>query len=720
MKFVGIILLLLSCTFFSCDSGLPDQDSPVRKVTDLMRTAERNLAVYANKSLLLSGYIDVTSHPYNADPTGMKDATAAIQQALKDARDARMVCYLPPGRYLVSKTISGIQGTVEWDSWPYEGYSDPWVAFASFGYPNVLTGSPGKDRSVIVLADHAPGFDDPEQPKPVLHFWSRMEWGENIDRTLPQPSINFNQKITDIDIDLGKGNPGAVGINHQGAEGSVVENVNILAEGAFAGIQTAPGSGGGIYSVSVRGGRYGLYIRNKNTYRASQPSPLVAAVELTGQTEKSILYDGRGPLTLVGAVIEGAGILSDCPRSVNWNGAMNIVDAVIRMDDDGPAVRSNHSVVLENVYVENAATIVQIKKGWELPGRKDGWLHVRRCAVASGSRSGKWAGDSLRRDDLWIDARKVSDPYVETDTTRPLSLREFILKHSWPKPFPSGLVKGAVNVKDPPYLASGDGITDDLQAIQKAIDENEMVFIPGGTFAISGPLRLKSGTKIAGLGNVQTVITPTKEPGSFSDPDHPLALIETTDDADASTVLASMKLLVPVRNPCVYAICWRAGRRSVVRNVYPVRETSHPHATAMGIPMVRIEKSGGGKWFTNVLLHWWDQGPSYRHLRIDNTSEPLTFYMLEPQHGRGEYMVEIINSSNIDVFSVKSEGDYGVFSLSGCSNVRVFGYAGNGMPSPGYALFTVRDCNNFLLANINPQHKAYGHYGALGTYNDPS
>jgi hypothetical protein len=43
---------------------------------------------------------------------------AALQQALQDARDARLICHLPAGRYLVSDTLSGIQGVVEWAASP--------------------------------------------------------------------------------------------------------------------------------------------------------------------------------------------------------------------------------------------------------------------------------------------------------------------------------------------------------------------------------------------------------------------------------------------------------------------------------------------------------------------------------------------------------------------------------------------------------------------------
>jgi hypothetical protein len=271
-----------------------------------------------------------------------------------------------------------------------------------------------------------------------------------------------------------------------------------------------------------------------------------------------------------------------------------------------------------------------------------------------------------------------------------------------------------------PYFAKGNGTDDDAAAIQRAIDENEVVFLPKGRFAVSKTLVLRSATRLIGLGNIQTVLTPLEGGAGFTDPDHPQPLIETVDDPEAETILGFLKLEVPATNPCVYALQWRAGRNSVVRNVYAVRGPMHPHGTAMNYPNIRIEGSGGGKWFTNVLLHWWDQGPDYRHLSIQGTLEPLSFYMLEPQHGRGTSMVEITDARNIDIFSIKSEGDFAVMDIRNSQNIRIFGYAGNGSPSKGYSLFNLADCRDLLLANINPQHKGAGAYGALGISHDPT
>ena len=61
---------------------------------------------YQDKRLTNYGVLDVTKAPYSADSSGINDSTKAIQEAVIDARDARMIVYFPPGEYRVSDTFS--------------------------------------------------------------------------------------------------------------------------------------------------------------------------------------------------------------------------------------------------------------------------------------------------------------------------------------------------------------------------------------------------------------------------------------------------------------------------------------------------------------------------------------------------------------------------------------------------------------------------------------
>ena len=67
-----------------------------------------------------------------------------------------------------------------------------------------------------------------------------------------------------------------------------------------------------------------------------------------------------------------------------------------------------------------------------------------------------------------------------------------------------------INVKDAPYSAVGDGVTDDKAAIQAAIDAGNTggipVFLPKGNFLVSGALTYYSSSHIFGAGQAVSTI----------------------------------------------------------------------------------------------------------------------------------------------------------------------------------------------------------------------
>ena len=703
---LAVLLPAFDC--FALDTYTPS----IRRVSQVQAHARQVIQQYSNHKLASYGVLDVTIPPYSADNTGQTDVTQILQRAIIDSRDAQLLCYLPAGKYLVSDTLEGIIGVIEWDDWPYYGHADPWVAEASFYYPCVLMGSRGTDRAVIVLADNAHGFGNPANPKPVIHFWARsMQSFGPRDPNVPQPNINFNQKIMSLDVNLGRQNPGAIAIDHRGAEGATVEDVRIYATGAFAGIRNAPGSGGAMHHIEVHSGRHGLYLSG------SQPSPLVSDVKLFGQTESSIFCQTRGPLTIVGAEIDGAGIRGVLANAA-WSGAISIIDSVIRLRTQGPAIETVRSLVMDNVWVCGCKHIATIHENPPLDGNLKGWTRVRQYIAPGIQNYPEHLEEYAGTDSVWVDRKLRIQPITFIEQSAQPPAKETLSRHILNN-LPDWKGSRVVNVKEPPFSAKGNDKDDDYGAIQSAIYNHEWVFLPKGLYRISKPLRLKANTKLFGLTNLLTGITCMDGAAAFSDVDNPMSLIETADSADTTTSLQSMTLQVPVRNPCVYALHWRAGGESLVRNIYPIRDVWHPHAIAMSHPLVAISGSAGGRWYTQTLLGWWSQGPGYRHLLIDRTHQSLRFYHLQPQHARSDAMIEIRKAQNVDIYSMKAEGDVTVLWLNKCKNVRLFGYGGNSSPSPGRAIIRLDDCKDIILAHINPQLWGIGNWGALGIHYKP-
>lgn len=671
---------------------------PVRCRSAVEARGREVVRVHGDSPTAKLGLLDVTRAPYGADPSGQRDSTAAIQQAIEDARDARLVTYLPAGRYLVSDTIEGVQGTVRRDEWMF-GAADPWVEHESVYFPCTLMGPRASDRAVIILVAGAPGFGDPGRPKAVVHFWARRETriAGHADPLLPQPSISFNQQIVGVDFELGE-NAGAIAIDHQAAQGSVIEDVHIDARAAFAGTRSLPASGGGVHGLSVLGGLYGMYITGSDALRGSQPVPVASDVEFLDQTVAAVLFDGRGPLTIVGSRIRGAGIVVTAPRETPWNGPLNLIDSILMIGNGSPAIRTAHAVVLDEVCVHGTAVVAEIDGECALEVVGDDWTLIERWAGGPGVkvRSGR--------------SRAVPKPPRRVASADP----NLLARHKWAKPLPTW--GAAANVKNEPYGAAGDGAADDTAALQRAIDENACVFLPPGIYTISRPLELRAHTSLVGASTALVSIQPREDASAFRDPLHPAPAIETVDDPSATTTLAFLEIRVPVRLAGAYALRWRAGRHSVVRNVNFERTFWDPDSPGLFHPFLRIEGGGGGRWFNLQQTHWWSQSPLYRHVLIEGTREPLTIYGLCAEHARSEAQVEIRAAENVEIFAVKGEGNYPVVWMRDCRAVRVFGYGGNASPWPGWSLFRLERCRDLTLANLHPQPVPPGRWTALGVF----
>ncbi|MBE0537472.1 MAG: hypothetical protein IH624_17550, partial [Phycisphaerae bacterium] len=251
---VFLVLWAMAAACGQVDEGAYVHDTVREPVADLIRLDVPG--ELGNRALAELGFVDVTAAPFGADPRGGTDSTVAIQAAVDFARDHQMVCFFPPGTYKVSDTIRCVQGFYRRQHGRLSGAGN---------FPCVLVGSRKEaQRPRIVLADNAAGFGDPDKPKYVVHFWARS-LEEGADK--PQPNISFNQMFVGIDVAVGKGNAGAVGIRHRAAQGSGVQDCTIDATGGLTGLEGGAGSGGSHAGVTVIGGRIGMDLRQ------TQPVP---------------------------------------------------------------------------------------------------------------------------------------------------------------------------------------------------------------------------------------------------------------------------------------------------------------------------------------------------------------------------------------------------------------------------------------------------------------
>ena len=655
-----------------------------------------------NAKLADMGILDVTAAPFRADPSGKVDSTKALQAAIDYARDHCMVTFFPPGDYLVSDRLLCQQGLLGRRA----RVKDPKLLAMRFGIgpralPNVLVGSRrGERRPRIVLAPNSPGFGetDYKKRKYVVRF---LRWNHvNLKRI--SPNASFNQMFVGIDIVIGPGNPGAVGIRHRAAQGSSVQDCTIDATHGRTGIEGAAGSGGSHINITVIGGRVGA-----DFFVGAQPAPTITGFTLIGQTERALLYKGYETLTAVGLriVTDTAGpvIVTDPNRlAKDLFGQLSLIDSRIefRKPGDNVAIDARTSLYMNNVYVKGAATVVKHVVEPNLPGAADGWLHIKEYARGVDPPNKRLVYEY--KCPAYVDGRKLDAltlPAV-TDVAEPPE--DLLSRHVWDDSFPHWELPGAVNVKQPPYSAKGDSQTDDYAAIQAAIDEHEIVFLPRGKYRVSKTLKLRPNTKLIGVHRIFTsIVGLAVEGGDFADPKTPKPVVQTADDADARTVVANLGISSGVAG--AYCLSWRAGRHSIYRAVESWVSRPRKVTDDMALldhPQTVVSGNGGGRWYNFHADHRGTPRPNYRHLLIQGTAEPLAFYQNNPEHSGGKINMEICGAKNVSIYGLKGESPTPILLVRDSDHIHLFGYGGNAIPPKGESLVVVERTPNFLIANL--------------------
>ena len=146
-----------------------------------------------------------------------------------------------------------------------------------------------------------------------------------------------------------------------------------------------------------------------------------------------------------------------------------------------------------------------------------------------------------------------------------------------------------------------------------------------------------------------------------------------------------------------YPLNWRAVRNSILRSA--MLKMPNPENPGRNSPYVVVSGHGGGRWYNFYAEFFTREGPEYRHLLVDGTSEPLRFYSCNPEHARSDANMEIRNSRYVTVYGLKGEGNYPELWVRDSDHVRVFGYGGNAAAYEHTSLFRIERTPNFLVAN---------------------
>ena len=233
--------------------------------------------------------IDVTRPPYCADNTGKVDCTDILRRVFDDVLsrevdgilasekriteerpdlvnyaigfenrrwnegymviypefvpDARII-YFPAGTYLVSDTVTYTLTDLQNRYWS-KPYSELTRGIHLMG--------DGKDCTVIKLADNSKGFEK-GQKKAVVSY-------TNAPLACEKECSNVSQlnTFTDLTVDCGEHNEGAIALRFVGNNSGLVENVKLCSSGSTIGLQLPSATEGVFRNLEIIGFDYGIF-----------------------------------------------------------------------------------------------------------------------------------------------------------------------------------------------------------------------------------------------------------------------------------------------------------------------------------------------------------------------------------------------------------------------------------------------------------------------------
>ena len=701
----------------------------------------------AQAAAVRAGFVDVTKAPFNADPTGATDATAALQAALDFGRAHYLVTFLPGGTYVVSQTLRMIQAEKTFmttgggapncnNMVEIFGQTPKPMPHCGRTQPYVLQGSTANSSSrAILLVKKATGLKGY-----VVQIHNPVN-----------DNINMNQVMASVDVTIEAGNPNAMGVYARGAQGVSVQDVTIRAVDAAVGLDGGAGSGGSHAKVTVIGGVVGMRLST------AQPSPTLSGITLINQSSVALLYGspGRQTLSVAGLVISVVGTAV----AINTSNPLSLVDARLSCVGGGgegggcaAAIVTDGAtnLYLRDVYFSgftNAVVLRARHSNASMPvvmSRGAKWTHVAELAAGHSAAvpSDLNEADAAATTPRDAAAFQYSSPVYLNGVAQASALlvegvdaaappADIASQHTWSSDFPSWETKGICNAKDAPYNAKGDLVTDDTKALQAMLDDPACshCFLPKGYYALSSTLTMRPGQSLFGTARLlSNLVVHASAKATVAEGEAPWPLLETADGAATAgataagpNTIALLSLIVWHHVNATYAVHFRGA--TVWRRAHTNRVDLSPglvgpsayYNQPLNI-MTGGSATGVSRFWNFYQENWNAQGPLYRHLLVKDTAMVWRCYHCNTEHSQGEANLEISGAKGaIELYGFKGEGNYVQIWVRDSSTFFLLGYGGNASPfpfhcgyPPGYApyepsLIRIERVANLRLVNLISQ-----------------
>ncbi len=573
---------------------------------------------------------------------GKADDTDAIQHAIDQAAEhgAGGLVFLPSGRYRISRTIL------------------VWPAVRLFGI--------GATRPVLVLGNNTPGF---QRGLGTMVVFTGARRGDNargdvgrIDLArvpFPPPTVvPFDPKIWDanpstfysamsnIDVEIGAGNPAATAIRFRIAQHAFLSNMDFKLGSAFAGIYQA---GNVVHNLHFQGGRYGIV--------TEKPSPAwqFTVIDSTFEGQRSAaIREHEAQLTLVNVVMRNVPVGIDIdPGYGDWFWGKDVRFEHVRQA--GILISNENNVYTQIGFDGALASDTPVFAKFRDSGRTvDGKGRAYRVSAFSYGLTVPALGQLGHFDTSVEMAALGALPPRRAPAIRPLPPVS-----EWANAHDLGVV--------------GDGQTDDTAALQRAIQGHRTVYLPLGIYKVTDTIQLRPDSVLIALHPSLTQIAIADGTAAFQGVGAPKAMVQSAQGGAA--IVSGVGLATGGVNPRATALLWSAGENSLVDDVkfegghgsVPVNGTRvnpyNANHSADADPARRWDGQypslwithGGGGTFNGI---WSPDTYASAGLYVSDTNTPGHMYEMSIEHHvRNEIVFNRV--ANWEMLAPQTEEEYG-------------------------------------------------------------
>jgi sugar lactone lactonase YvrE len=562
---------------------------------------------------------------------GTADDTAAIQQAFDKARDAtgHGIVFLPSGTYRITQSLVVPAG--------------------------VRVYGVGATRPTILLGARTPGFQKGVSTMIVFAGDDQYAVGKvpvPVPTIVPRDKVvrdanssTFYSAMSNVDIEIGAGNPAAAGVRFRLAQHAFLSHMDFRLGTAFAGVYQA---GNVIENVHFHGGRYGIV--TEKTSPAWQLTLLDSSFD--GQSDAAI-REHEVDLTVVNVSIRDTPVGIEIDRG--YGDSLWGKDVRFENVSRAGVVISNEKNVFtqigfENALAANTPVFARFRDSGTAVTGKGAAYKVSAFSYGLALSGLGQTGDYATQAEI--------EGLPAMPAPRTPAIRDLPPMVQW------------VNART--LGVTGDGKADDTASIQRAIDGNRVIYFPAGFYKVTERLNLRTDSVLIGLHPAMTQFyIPDENPG-HAGLGSVVPIIESPRGGD--NILSGLGLFTGRVNPRASALLWRSGANSLVEDVKIMGGGGTP--TADGKPLGSLSARSGdpvadGRWDAQYPSIWVTDGGggtfadvwspntfAQAGFTVTNTKTPGHVYEMSVEHhARNEFVLD--NVENWEFLAPQTEQEVG-------------------------------------------------------------